>query len=187
MGLSTSRKRTERGFTLVEILLILIILTAMATAAIPAFSVWLPNYRLKSAARDLYSNFQMAKMGAVNKNEDWAVILDRTSSPGRYSIASSPGENGHWDGPGSDDKIEKIVDLAKYRDVSYGQGNAGEPMGDSFGDGITYVGDVAVFNSRGTGKAGYVYLQNSRNTAYAVGTQSSGVILLRKWTDTGWR
>lgn len=170
-----------------EILLVLVILAAMAAVAIPTFSVWLPNYRLKHAARDLYSNLQMAKMGAVNKNEDWAVILDRTGSPGGYSIASGRGENGEWDGPGGDDPIEKIVDLAKYRGVSYGHGNAGEPMGDTFGDGITYVGDVAVFNPRGTGKAGYVYLQNSRNTAYAVGTQSSGAILLRKWIDNDWR
>jgi hypothetical protein len=45
---------------------------------------------------------------------------------------------------------------------------------------------VAVFNSRGTGSAGYVYLANSDGTAYAAGTRSSGVVLLRKWNGSGW-
>lgn len=165
-----------------EILVILSILAVLATIAIPTFSVWLPNYRLKTAARDLYSNLQMAKMGAVNKNGDWAVILDRTSSPGRYSIVSGRGDDGVWDGPEGDDPIEKTVDLAGYEGVRYGHGNASEKIGGGgFVDDITYTNNVAVFNPRGTCSAGYVYLQNERNTAYAVGTRSSGVILLRKW------
>ncbi len=164
-----------------EILVILSILAVLATIAIPTFSVWLPNYRLKTAARDLYSNFQMAKMGAVNKNSDWAVIFDKTSSPGRYAIASGRGDNGDWDWPDGDDPIEKIVDLAAYKGVRYGHGDAGEPVGGTFGDEISYDPNRAVFNPRGTGNDGYVYLQNEKNTAYAVGTRSSGVILLRKW------
>ena len=74
MGCFSSRK-TESGVTLIEIFVVLVILAVLAAAAIPAFSVWLPNYRLKTAARDLYSNLQLAKMGAVNKNRDWAVIF----------------------------------------------------------------------------------------------------------------
>ena len=121
-------RRAESGVTLVELVVIFAILAILATITIPTFSVWLPNYRLKSAARDLYSNFQLAKMGAVNKNQDWAVILDRTSSPGRYAIASDPGNNGVWDGPGSDDVIEKTIDLSRYEGVRYGHGDATESV-----------------------------------------------------------
>jgi type IV fimbrial biogenesis protein FimT len=179
---------TESGVTLIEILVIFIILVALAAVAIPTFSVWLPNYRLKSAARDLYSNFQMAKMGAVNNNNDWAVIFDNTSSPGKYVIASGPGGNGNWDVPAGDEQIEKTVDLAGYKGVRFGHGDAGEKIGGgTFTEDITYDPDRVVFNSRGTGNAGYVYLQNEKNTAYAVGTRSSGVILLRKWKASGWQ
>jgi len=180
-------RNTESGVTLIEILVVLSILATLAAAAIPAFSVWLPNYRLKSAARDLYSNLQMAKMGAVKKNGDWAVIFDNTSSPGKYAIASGPGGNGEWDVPADDEQIEKIVNLAGYKGVRFGHGNAGEPVGGTFGDEISYNPNRTVFNSRGTCEAGYVYLQNGKNTAYAVGTRSSGVILLRKWTGSGWQ
>ena len=186
MGRSLNRN-TESGVTLMEILVIMVILAALAAIAIPTFAVWLPNYRLKSAARDLYSNFQMAKMGAVNKNNDWAVIFDNTSSPGKYAIASDPGDNDEWDVPAGDDQIEKIVDLAGYKGVRFGHGDAGGPVGVTFGDEISYDPNRVVFNPRGTGNAGYVYLQNEKNTAYAVGTRSSGVILLRKWTASGWQ
>ena len=188
MGRSLNKK-TESGVTLMEILVIMVILAALAAIAIPTFAVWLPNYRLKSAARDLYSNFQMAKMGAVNKNSDWAVIFDNTSSPGRYSIASGKGDYDNWDGPVDDYPIEKTVELAGYKGVRFGHGDAGGPVpvGGAFGDEITFGDNVAVFNPRGTGSAGYVYLQNEKNTAYAVGTRSSGVILLRKWTASGWQ
>jgi type IV fimbrial biogenesis protein FimT len=172
-----------------EILIIMIILVALAAIAIPTFAVWLPNYRLKSAARDLYSNFQLAKMGAVNNNSDWAVVFDESSTPGRYAIASGVGTNSGWDWPAGDEPIEKIVDLASYKGVRYGHENVGEPAGTTFsdGDGITFGDNVAVFNPRGTGNDGYVYLQNEKNTVYAVGKQSSGVILLRKWTGSGWQ
>ena len=130
------------------------LLAVLAAVAIPTFAVWLPNYRLKSAARDLYSNFQMAKMGAVNSNRDWAVHFDNTSSPGRYAIASGKGANGGWDGLDSDDQIEKIVDLVDYKGVHYGHGNASEKIGGgAFSVDITY-GNRAVFNPRGTGSAG---------------------------------
>ncbi len=186
MGGSLNRN-TESGVTLIEILVTMIILAALAAAAIPTFAVWLPNYRLKSAARDLYSNFQMAKMGAVNNNRDWAVIFDNTSSPGRYAIASGRGGNGVWDVPEGDEPIEKTVNLADYKGVRYGHGDAGGPVGTTFGDEISYNPNRTVFNPRGTCEAGYVYLQNEKNTAYAVGTQSSGAILLRKWTGSKWQ
>jgi type IV fimbrial biogenesis protein FimT len=188
MGRSLNKK-TESGVTLMEILVVMVILAALAAIAIPTFAVWLPNYRLKSAARDLYSNFQMAKMGAVNKNSDWAVIFDNTSSPGRYSIVSGRGDNGVWDVPAGDEQIEKTVDLAGYKGVRFGHGDAVGPVpdGGTFGDEISYNPNRVVFNSRGTGNAGYVYLQNEKNTAYAVGTQSSGAILLRKWTGSKWQ
>lgn len=186
MGCVSNRK-TGSGVTLMEVLVVLIILAVLAAVAIPAFSVWLPDYRLRNAARDLYSNLQLAKMGSVNKNKDWAVIFNRDGSPAGYSIASGRGGNGVWEGPAGDDPIEKIVDLTVYKGVRYGHGNANETLGGTFDDEISYNNNRVVFNSRGTCSAGYVYLQNERNTAYAVGTRSSGEIRLRKWTGSHWK
>ena len=69
-------KRTQ-GFTLIELLVIIIILGVLAAIAIPGFSVWLPNYRLKHAARDMFSNFQLAKLTAVRRNSNCTITFNQ--------------------------------------------------------------------------------------------------------------
>jgi type IV fimbrial biogenesis protein FimT len=179
---------SKNGFTLSELLVTFVILGIMVLIAIPAFSTWLPNYRLRIAARDLYSNMQLAKLGAIKANANWAIVFDPGVTPGRYYLCSDPGGNGSWEGPGSDDTVENTIDLASYESgVDYGHGNATSPVGTTFDNEITYGSDVLVFRARATADDGYVYLQNSKNTtAYGVGTRISGVVLLKKWNGTAW-
>ncbi|MBW2005451.1 MAG: GspH/FimT family pseudopilin [Deltaproteobacteria bacterium] len=177
----------KNGFTLIELIVAIAIMGIAAAIAIPGFSRWLPNYRLRSAARDVYSNMQLAKMGAVRANMTWRIVFD--TGAGSYSLWS-PGPNGDWDGgTGDDEQVRPTVDLSSYESgVAYGHGNATDDIpgnGAPPADDITYASDVAVFNSRGTGSGGYVYLENNKNTTtYAIGTRTSGVILLRKWNSS---
>jgi len=196
MGLP-ERSSHNTGMTMIELLWIIAILGILASLAIPTFAAWLPNYRLKRAARDLYSNFQLTKMGAVKQNKNWAVVFDQGVTPGRYHIVSDSGANTTWEGlaPGSDDTVEKTVDLIRYEGVDFGRGNLSSDIdGGTFsaGDDVLYGDasdpDVVVFTPRGTClEEGYVYLANQRNTVYGIGTKTSGVVLLRKWTGSAWK
>ena len=178
---------------MIEVLLVIGILGILAALAIPGYSAWLPNYRLKAAARDLVSNFQFAKMGAVKQNKIWAVVFDPGVKPGRYFICSDDNGDG-WDGPpamGGNDDVEKEIGLESYRSIDFGHGNATNPVGSTFGaNNISYTSpnEVAIFNPKGTiGNLGYVYLSNTRGGCYAVGTPSTaGVIVLKKWTGSVW-
>ena len=55
----------HNGFTLVDLVATVSVLGILITVAIPAFSKWLPDQRLKSAARDLYTSMQLTKIGAI--------------------------------------------------------------------------------------------------------------------------
>ncbi len=70
----------KAGFSLVELMVAIGLLAVLAAIAIPNLSSWLPSYRLKSAARDLYSNMQKAKMAAIKSNS--TVTLNFTASTG---------------------------------------------------------------------------------------------------------
>lgn len=181
----------KSGVTLLEILILLVVLSILAGIAIPAFSAWLPEYRLKNAARDIYSTLQRAKSGAANANETWGVFFDNSVNPGRYSMWSF-GPNRRWDDGEGDDVPQGIgVDLSEYEGVDYGNGSAAQNIqGEAFSRFITYVtpDNVAIFSSRGTvSNLGYVYLCNTKGSSYAVGTPSqAGVIVMKKYHGGNW-
>lgn len=185
-------KTNSVGFTLIELLVVIGMMAALALIAIPAFSAWMPEYRLKQAARELYSNLQRAKMGAVRANESWGVWFDSGANP-EYRIYSL-GANRSWDLGTGDDQLQNItIKLSDYKGVNYGRALTIPNCPGDLGTGsITYQtpSDVVVFTNRGTvgNPFGFVYLSNGKGTCYAVGTPSpAGVVVLRKWNGSSWQ
>jgi type IV fimbrial biogenesis protein FimT len=191
--LKTMRK--DSGLTLIELLVAMAMVVVLANIGGPRFKDWLEDYRLRNAARDLYSNMQLTKLGAIKANDNWAIIFDTSVTPGRYFVCSDDGGDG-WDGPpltGGNDSLVRQGRLLGYSiSIDYGHGNATTNAtiagGAAFpADDIDYNANVLVFDFRGMCNAGYVYLQNNstqplpdRNT-YAVGTRTCGVVFARRW------
>jgi Tfp pilus assembly protein FimT len=193
-GVFGKTRKNSMGFTLLELLTTIGMITILCLIAIPTFTAWLPNYRLKQAARDLYSNLQRTKMGAIRANETWGIQFVNGANP-KYLIYSL-GPNRTWENGGGDDKYQHItINLSAYKGVKFGHGTATTDVdGHVFGAGgdISYkVPDgVAVFSNRGTvvNPGGYIYLSNTKGTAYAVGTPNpAGVVVMRKFSGGSWK
>jgi Tfp pilus assembly protein FimT len=193
-SIDIKRKQSETGFTLLEIMTVLGIIFLMAAMATPVALSWIPNYRLQNAALDLFSNFQLARMRAIQSSREYGIVFHVRT--GNYQIVNG-GENRKFEAgdPSSDDIVEKTVSLSGYGGgVRYGFGGADKKAtvsGGSFqaGDEISYQDDVAEFNSQGmSNRMGYVYLENSQKSAYAISTPTiAGVVKIKKWTGRNWQ
>ena len=191
--------KREYGFTLLELMVTVVILCILLGLAIPGFSSWLPNYRLRGATRDIYSNLQLAKMTAVKDRARCGVLFDAGNQ--KYQVISS-GSNRTWESTSGsragDDVILKEVTFSEYGSgISYGSGTATGGVGGSSleADSITFADQGILFDSRGiivspsgaTSTGGYVYVKNNKDKAYAVGVLPSGVIVMRRWSGTAWQ
>ncbi len=183
----------KRGLTIIELVVVMCILGVMVLIAIPNIGRWLPRYRLRSAARDVASNMQLARLGAIKDNREWALLFDENGES--YRIISDKGPDGNW---GTADDVGYKGDvspwplstrsLTDYKNVGFGDSGHGPAGGGGpVGDGVTFVQKRAEFNPGGTSTAGTVYLQNNRNGAMAIRVDSSTGII-RMWTwDSSWK
>ena len=79
----------REGFTLVEIVVTLAIISILAGIAIPNWSTLLPTYALNGAARQVQSELHKLKSRAVTENTNFRLVFSTTSySMERYSGSS---------------------------------------------------------------------------------------------------
>ena len=178
--------KRELGFSLLELMVTIVIISILLGIAIPGFGRWLPSYRLKGAARDLYSNLQLAKSGAIKDRTEWAI---RFTSDTVYEIWSArdpdnPSTNTGWNSfSPTDDTLIKTVNLSEIGSgVAFGTGNSTPPAV----AGAVKAGSAnpIYFNSRGfitTNAPIVAYMTNNRDRCYAVGALVSGAVVMRKW------
>ncbi|MFA4910265.1 MAG: GspH/FimT family pseudopilin [Desulfobacteria bacterium] len=78
------RLRDKKGFTMIELLIVVAIIGITAAVASPYIIDWIPTMRVNSAARDLVSEMQLARMKAVSERNDYVITFDTTTN--QYSI-----------------------------------------------------------------------------------------------------
>ena len=68
--------RKDRGFSLLELMVVIGIIAILSTIAIPSFFQWLPKHRIGSAAREVKSTLEFARSNAIRTNADVTVNFD---------------------------------------------------------------------------------------------------------------
>jgi prepilin-type N-terminal cleavage/methylation domain-containing protein len=142
--------KKDAGFSMVELLVVLGIIAALAVVTIPGFLAYIPNYRLNAASQEFLGDIQMAKLRAVKKGVVVSIRINTVTDTYTMFVDDGIGAN-------------------------YGNGafNAGEetlktvtmPTGINIVS-TTFTADAVQFNSRGlpfNWNVGQIDIQNRKN------------------------
>ncbi|MDN6856354.1 GspH/FimT family pseudopilin [Pseudomonas sp. CAN2814] len=80
-----SRPKASAGFTLIELMIVVVLLAIFASIALPSFNTSLTNSRLQSASNELVSLIQYARSIAVQNNQSMNICV----SSGVWSVRKS--------------------------------------------------------------------------------------------------
>jgi len=70
----------NKGFTLIELMVVISIIAIMLAVGIPMFLRELPNYRLREAARQVFQDMNLAKMHAISTNQNYGIYFNHSGA-----------------------------------------------------------------------------------------------------------
>lgn len=170
------RPKDNTGFTTIEFLIVISILITLVTIAIAEVVGWIPGVKVNSAARDLVSEMQLARMEAVSKRNDYVITFDTTNN--RYSIYNDSNNNFATAGAESGELI-KSVDLPSGIQFGYISGVTG-PDGNAISGSIAFGSSRETFKPNGTAiQSGTVYLIPTKDIAIVRKDRQRAVTVLQ--------
>jgi len=140
----------NRGITLIELVVVFVIIAVLACLLVPHIGAWLPNYRLRSATRDIVSTMRTAQMRAVSRNTQFRVNLN-DGDIGVNSYVLQYYTAGTWVSEGAVQCLPTGIAIIAN----------------------TFPGKYANFNPNSTSSAGSVALQNSKGATNRISLTSA--------------
>ncbi len=155
-GNKTNQGRADcRGYTLMELVITMVIIAIVGLIAVPSFQRIAINSNLKTAVRDLASDFALHKERAVAENRMYRIVLN--VGGGNYDIQQC-GATGSVCGGYNSIQVKNLVQYAN--DII-------------FDSGATTVTTYS-FQTRGTVTNGTIVLRNGRNSAGTITINLTG-------------
>jgi prepilin-type N-terminal cleavage/methylation domain-containing protein len=137
-----AEQMNKKGVTLIELVVVLVIIAIMAGLLAPNIGAWLPNYRLRSATRDIVSTMRTAQMKAVSNNIQYRVNLDDAEIGVKGYVLQYQTTGGNWVSDGAVQSLPTGISISAN----------------------TLPGKHAAFNPNSTSSAGSVTLISTKGT-----------------------
>jgi type IV fimbrial biogenesis protein FimT len=100
--------KSSAGFTLMEVLIVIVIVSLMALIGGPSLLAWFPNLHFRNASQNLFLDLQFTKTTAIKRNANVSIAFDDVAcgggipdDGGRYEIFIDDDTDGVRD-PGED-------------------------------------------------------------------------------------
>ncbi len=173
-------KKSSKGFSLLELMIVVAIIGIMALVTAPNLVSGLPTYRIKSAVRDCASALRSARSTAIKDKRNVVVSFNDAKNIFVVDGRKLPVDGSFPDRYGSG--------------VGFGDGEATTGVnGESIpSDAIGFNQNRFSFTSRGMADFGAgdmngaVYFTNNRDDAYAVTVNAAGAVAVRRWRGNDW-
>jgi len=88
MTTSSNRRRRDLGFTLYEVIIVLIVLLVVSAVVMPSITGFLPSVRVRKASDGLLATFAKARADAVLTSRRFRVVF--TKEPAAYRLEFEP-------------------------------------------------------------------------------------------------
>jgi prepilin-type N-terminal cleavage/methylation domain-containing protein len=158
----TSHVSHEKGFTLIELIIVIALIGIISAIAYPNFQEWIWKIRVNGAVKGLAMEMNLTKVKAISENRKYWIKF--TPSGTQYEVY------GNKDGDDAMDTDELVKTVALSSGIRFGISSgtrATDNTDDAPGDGVSFSGgaDYAFFTSDGRGNMGSVYLIPSMDAA----------------------
>ncbi len=86
----------DKGLSLIEVLVVVVILGITSAFAVPSFSAWIEKYRVKKAARQLATDLQFAKMKSIAEKVEYKIVFDSANKAYTIQRGDLPAASTSW-------------------------------------------------------------------------------------------
>ena len=165
----------EHGFTLIELITAMVILSIITATALPNFSTWRNNYQIRAESNRVHMDLRLARMTAIKNNND--VVVTFLPASQTYSILNDTNNNG------TADTGESLNSRALENNVQFGF--SGGSITDMDNNSVTETvkmgpSDIVVFDARGQASvSGVLFLINKYHFSAGSNDQLRGINVIQ--------